>query len=147
MPLPKSEIVGNALADARTGTDKNGKPYLMVRVACSKSKQDQQGNWETLGELFVNVSWFDARTDGHVPAKGDRVIAFGEMSESKDTGKDGTEYRNFNLRADTLRSFEKRQQSGGWNQPQQSQGGWNQGGQPQGQQGGGFPDADATPPF
>jgi single-stranded DNA-binding protein len=140
MPLPKSEIVGNALADAKTGTDKNGRPYLLVRVACSKSHKDDQGNWVTDGELFVNVSWFNARTDGHVPMKGDRVIAFGELSESKDTGKDGTEYRNFNLRADVLRSFEKRQQSGGWNQGGQQQG-YGQ------QQSGGFPGADEPAPF
>lgn len=155
MPLPEAKIVGNALADARTGNDKNGRPYMLVRVACSKSHKDDQDNWVTDGELFVNVSWFNARTDGHVPAKGDRVLAFGEMSESKDTGKDGTEYRNFNLRAESLRAFPKQQQSGGWGQQVggQRQGGF--GGRPQGgddpwnsapQSNGGF-DGGEEPPF
>lgn len=144
MPLPESKIVGNALADARTGNDKNGRPYMLVRVACSKSHKDDQGNWVTDAELFLNVSWFNARTDGHVPAKGDRVLAFGELSESRDTGKDGTEYRNFNLRAESLRAFPKRQQSGGWSQGGQQQGGgdpWNSA-----PTGGGFDGAD-NPPF
>lgn len=143
MPLPKMEIVGNALADAKTGTDKNGKPFLLVRVAASKSHKDDQGNWVTDGELFVNVSWFNARTDGHVPAKGDRVISFGEVSESRDTGKDGTEYRNFNLRAESFRSFEKRQQSGGWSGGGAQQGGWNN----QQQSGQGFDATGQEPPF
>lgn len=152
MPVPKAELVGNALQDAKTGFDKNGKPYCLVKIACSDSHKDEQNNqWVTDRELFVNVRWFGADQNMRVPQKGDRVIAFGKLSQSTDTGQDGTVYTNFNCDADFIKSFEKRQPQQG----QQSRGGFG------GQQapdndpwnsappanGGGFGGADDEPPF
>lgn len=166
MPVPKAELVGNALQDAKTGFDKNGKPYCLVKIACSDSHKDEQNNqWVTDRELFVNVRWFGADQNMRVPQKGDRVIAFGKFHQTTDSGQDGTVYTNFNCDADFIKSFEKRQpqqggfggQQGGWNnqqpQGQQSRGGFG------GQQApdndpwnsappaGGFGGADEEPPF
>ena len=127
MPVPKAELVGNALQDAKTGFDKNGKPYCLVKIACSDSHKDEQNNqWVTDRELFVNVRWFGADQNMRVPQKGDRVIAFGKLSQSTDTGQDGTVYTNFNCDADFIKSFEKRQQNqnGFGGQGQQARGGF-----------------------
>ena len=127
MPVPKAELVGNALQDAKTGFDKNGKPYCLVKIACSDSHKDEQNNqWVTDRELFVNVRWFGADQNMRVPQKGDRVIAFGKLSQSTDAGRDGQEYVNFNCDADFIKSFEKRQQNqnGFGGQGQQSRGGF-----------------------
>lgn len=159
MPAPKAELVGNALQDAKTGFDKNGKPYCLVKIACGDSHKDDSGQWVTDRELFVNVRWFGANPDMRVPSKGDRVIAFGKLSQSTDTGRDGQEYVNFNCDADFIKSFEKRQQNqnGFGGQGQQARGGF--GGQQSQQQSndpwnsapagnGGFGGADdSEPPF
>lgn len=156
MPVPKAELVGNALQDAKTGFDKNGKPYCLVKIACSDSHKDEQNNqWVTDRELFVNVRWFGADQNMRVPQKGDRVIAFGKLSQSTDTGRDGQEYVNFNCDADFIKSFEKRQQNqnGFGGQGQQARGGF--GGQQQSNDpwgstpagNGGFGGDSDTPPF
>lgn len=122
MPVPKAELVGNALQDAKTGVDKNGKPYCLVKIACSDSHKDEQNNqWITDRELFVNVRWFGANPSMRIPQKGDRVITFGKLSQSTDTGQDGTVYTNFNCDAEFIKSFEKRPPQGGFG-GQQGQG-------------------------
>lgn len=145
MPTPRAEIIGNAVRDAKTGTSRDGKPYLFVTVACNDSHKADNGDWVTDRSIFINVQYFDADTRVRVPGKGDRVRAFGRIYETTDTGKDGQEYRNVKLDAKYLESWEKRQSNDAWGGGQQAQGG----GAPAGSWGavGSAPQSDEQPPF
>lgn len=125
MPTPRAELVGRCVKEPRMGKDKNGKPYIFVRIACSDSHKDQNDQWVTDRELFVNVQWFGADTTMRIPQVGDPVRTFGRMYETVDE-KDGKEYRNIVCDAEFIRSWEKKQSQQGWgDQPQgQQQGGW-----------------------
>lgn len=123
MPVPKTEIIGNAVDNAKVGYDKNGKAYCFVRVACSDSRKLQDNSWETIREIFINVQAFGVDDQMHIPLKGDRVMAYGKIYNTEDQGNDGTVYHNTNLQADFIRAFPKQQQSqGGFGGQQQSQG-------------------------
>lgn len=126
MPTPRAELIGRCVKEPRMGTDKHGKPYIFVRIACSDSHKDENGQWVTLREVFINVQWFGADTTMRVPQVGDPVRAFGRIYETVDE-KDGKEYRNIVCDAEYVRSWEKKQSQQGWGnqqQGQQSQGSW-----------------------
>ncbi|PKF67657.1 hypothetical protein CXB45_11150 [Corynebacterium mastitidis] len=144
MPTPRAEIRGNAVRDAKTGTDKNGKPYLMVTVGCNDSKKAGENEWDTLRSIFISVRLFGADPTMHVPQKGDTVNAFGRLYEEQSTGKDGKEYKNIVMDAEYVRAW-PRKANQGWGGGQQAQGG----GAPAGSWGavGSAPQSDEQPPF
>lgn len=126
MPTPRAELIGPCVKEPRMGTDKHGKPYIFVRIACSDSHKDQNDQWVTDREMFINVQWFGADTTMRVPQVGDPVRAFGRIYETVDE-KDGKEYRSIVCDAEYVRSWEKKQSQQGWGnqqQAQQSQGSW-----------------------
>ena len=148
MPVPKAEIVGRCLREPVKGTDRNGNPYIFIRVGASDWHKDDQGNPVTDRELFVNIEKFRADMNMRVPEVGDNVRAFGRLYERKDTGDDGTEYRNVVLQADFVESWPKRNQAQqGWGDvPQQPQQGQPQQGQ-LGAWGNAPADIPGEPPF
>lgn len=121
MPTPRTEITGNAVRDAYTGTDKNGKPFLMVTVGCNDSKKIGENDYETLRSLFVSVRLFGADTTMHVPSKGDRVNAYGRLYEEHTEGKNGEKYKNNVMDAEYVRAWPKRSAPGWGDQAQDRQ--------------------------
>lgn len=116
MATPRAEIAGRCVKEPFMGTDKNGKPYIFVRVATSDSQKDGD-EWITMRELFVNVQLFNANPNMRIPEVGDHVRAFGSLFEEK-TEKDGKTYLSVNCNAEYLKSYPKvkvhRQGGSGW---------------------------------
>lgn len=129
MPTPRVELIGRCVKQPKLGTDKNGKPYMFVRIACSDSRKDEQGNWATDREMFVNVQLFGADTGMRIPDVGDTVRTFGRIYVQEDT-HDGKIYHNVLCDAEFVKSWPKKQQQDGWGnttaQPQDSTWGNNQ---------------------
>lgn len=108
MPLPKTEIVGNAVSDAKTGTDKNGQRYCFVRVGCSESYTNDHGDWVNGREMFFNVQFFQAPDDLMIPNKGDKVITYGKIFQKTEELPDGRIMKNVVVDADFMKTFPKK---------------------------------------
>ena len=105
MSLPKTEISGNAISDAKTGIDKNGQRYCFVTVGCSESHSNDDGTWTTDKSIYFNVKLFQASDDLAIPKKGDRVVAYGKLHQTMDTMKDGNPIKNINLDAEFIKTY------------------------------------------
>lgn len=108
MAVPKAEIYGNAVADGKEGMTQKGERYIFVRVATSDSRKDEATQqWETLRELFVQVKMFRVDANTPVPMKGDKVAAYGKLSEEHYTTQEGVERMSVAMDADFIRVIPK----------------------------------------
>lgn len=105
--LPKTEINGNAISDAKTGIDKNGQRYCFVTVGCSESHSNDDGTWTNGKSIYFNVKLFQARDDLVIPKKGDRVVSYGKLYQTMDTMKDGNTIKNINIDAEFINTYPK----------------------------------------
>lgn len=123
MPTPRAELIGRCVKEPKTGTDRNGKPYIFLRMACSDSHKDENDQWVTDRQMFVNVQLFNADTSMRIPAVGDGVRTYGRLYVTEDVA-DNVTYTNVNCDAEFIRSWPKKEQQSGWGnasaQPQDS---------------------------
>lgn len=111
MPTPRAEIIGRCVKEPYKGTGKKGKPYIFVRTATSDSHKDGE-QWVTDRQLFIDVQLFDADPNMRIPQVGDTVRAFGPIYENL-REHEGQTYKDILCRAEFIKSYPKRQQSGG----------------------------------
>lgn len=106
MGLPNIEGKGNLVADPEIRFTKNGKAVSKVRVACDKRQQNQQGEWETVGKVFLNVKlWGDAaEAAAEDLRKGSRVKFTGKLDSDDWVDRDGNRRIDFVVIGATVRS-------------------------------------------
>lgn len=109
MPTPTIELEGRCVKEPKCGTDRNGNPYIFVRVACSDSRKTDTG-WETMRELFVDVEWFRCDKTMRIPQVGDFVRVFGRMYETT-REHEGIKYRDVKCDAYWFKAYERKQPS------------------------------------
>lgn len=129
MPTPRTELIGRCVKEPKTGTDKKGRPYIFLRMACSDSRKDENDQWVTERQMFVNVQLFNADTSMRIPNVGDGVRTYGRLYVTEDVD-DNVTYMNVNCDAEFIKSWPKKEQNTGWGnttaQPQDSTWGNNQ---------------------
>ena len=139
-----AEIIatGNLADDAQLRFTSNGRPALNFRIGDSKSRKDQNGNWETLAQNWFNVTVWGEEAEFYAEKlkKGTRVQVAGEFYQREYDRNDGGKGISLDVTAWGVRILQKR--DGGQNnsfantgtmnqqQPQQQQsqqasGGWN----------------------
>ena len=91
MPLPQITATGNLTRDPELRFLADGTPVASLTVACSKSKKDDAGNWQTLATVFLDVNLWraDAEAAAEQLRKGDLVIVTGSLIVRDWEGKDG----------------------------------------------------------
>ena len=79
--LPTATLDGRLVADPELRFTASGKAVCSFRVAASDSKKDDQGNWQTTDQIFINVSLWEAEGEAAAEAlqKGDQVIVTGRL--------------------------------------------------------------------
>lgn len=117
MPLPKAQINGNAVKDWEQRSTPKGHTVIGGRVACSDSRKLEDGSWETISEIFLNVQAWNKTIDP-MPAKGDRVEAYGKIRHRHYEDKSGVERTVTELVADYVKVFPR---GGGYQQRGQQQ--------------------------
>ena len=91
MTLPAITATGNLTRDPELRFLADGTPVASLTVACSKSKKDDAGNWQTLATVYLDCNLWraDAETAAEQLRKGDRVIVTGSLNVRDWEGKDG----------------------------------------------------------
>ncbi len=91
MPLPQLSATGNLTRDPELRFLADGTAVASLTVACSKSKKGDDGAWQTLATVFLDVNLWraDAETAAEQLRKGDRVIVTGSLIVRDWEGKDG----------------------------------------------------------
>ncbi len=91
MPLPQLTAVGNLTRDPELRFLADGTPVASLTVACSKSKKDDTGNWQTLATVYLDCNLWraDAEAAAEQLRKGDRVTVTGNLIVREWEGKDG----------------------------------------------------------
>lgn len=90
MSLPTVVLEGRTTADAELHWTPAGKPVCNMRIACSDSRKDEHGNWETTEQIFVNVPvWNDAERVAELAVKGARVTVAGRLFQREYQRQDG----------------------------------------------------------
>ena len=81
MPLPQITATGNLTRDPELRFLADGTPVASLTVACSKSKKDDAGNWQTLATVFLDVNLW--RADAETAA-----AEYGEAMESRELARE-----------------------------------------------------------
>ena len=111
MSLPEIIVNGRAVADATEGYDRNGRRFMFVRVAASKSRKTDQNEWETVNQIFLDVQWFNAPDNVVAPEKGDAVKVVGELYQEMEE-YEGQKRMRVRVNAWGMRVFRKSDQNG-----------------------------------
>ncbi|KKO80640.1 hypothetical protein WU87_03275 [Corynebacterium minutissimum] len=111
MSLPEIIVNGRAVADATEGYDRNGRRFMFVRVAASKSRKTDQNEWETVNQIFLDVQWFNAPDNVVAPEKGDAVKVVGELYQELEE-YEGQKRMRVRVNAWGMRVFRKSDQNG-----------------------------------
>lgn len=128
--MAKIEATGNVGADAELRFTQSGRPVLNFDFCDSKSKKDDQGNWQTEKEQWIRVAvWGDlAEFFSEKIRKGSRVTVWGEMYVRNYERKDGSPGYSLDLNADAVKVWppkngqqQSQQQSGGFGGQQSQQ--------------------------
>lgn len=108
MALPSIQGTGNVVADPDLRFTHNGKPVATVRVACSRAKQNDQGEWETLSTTFLNVKVWgpEAETAAENLRKGMRVSFTGALETDDWVDRDGNKRVGFQVAFATIHEAE-----------------------------------------
>ena len=98
-------IEGNLTKDPQGGQAKeSGKPWARLDIAVSDRTRDEQGNWTDGPTSYYQVTAFGQRAE-HAResfAKGDTVIAAGQLTVEAFTRQDGTSGEANRIVADVL---------------------------------------------
>lgn len=102
--LPTTTVDGRLVADPELKFTGSGKAVCNVRVAASDSRKDDQGNWQTAEQIFLNVTLWEA--DGEAAAdalqKGDRVLVTGRIYNREYEKSDGTKGYSLEVKFPTV---------------------------------------------
>lgn len=106
MALPSIQGTGNVVADPDIRFTNSGKPVATVRVACSRAKQNEQGEWETLSTTFLNVKVWgpEAEAAAENLRKGQRVTFSGALESDDWVDRDGNKRVGFQVAFATIHS-------------------------------------------
>lgn len=125
MSLPYIVIDGRATDNAELRFTQTGKAVASFRVAASDSRKDDNGNWETTEQLFVNVSvWDNAEQTAEKILKGSRVTVAGRIHE-REYEHNGEKRRSLEIKYPMV-SVLPDQRQGQRPTPQQGSGQWGQ---------------------
>lgn len=142
--MAKIEVTGNLGGDADLKFTPNGRPVLNFSVADSKSRKDQNGNWETLKEQWIRAALWGDEAEFYQSRllKGTKVTVYGEFYAREYDANDGSKRTSLDVDVHGVKIWPKRDsnnapsqgaqnvasQLGGqpdpWGAPAQSQGGW-----------------------
>lgn len=111
MSLPEVIVNGRAVADATEGYDRNGRRFIFVRVAASKSRKTDHNEWETVNQIFLDVQWFNAPDNVVAPEKGDAVKVVGELYQEMEE-YEGQKRMRVRVSAWGMRVFRKSDKNG-----------------------------------
>lgn len=102
--LPTITIDGRLVADPELRFTAAGKAVCSFRVAASDSKKDERGEWQTLEQVFIGVSLWEAEgeTVAELLRKGDRVLVTGRLFEREYEKSDGTKGRSLEVKFPTV---------------------------------------------
>jgi len=102
--LPTITIDGRLVADPELRFSAAGKAVCSFRVAASDSKKDERGEWQTLEQIFIGVSLWEAEGEAAAEAltKGDRVLVTGRIYEREYEKSDGTKGRSLEVKFPTV---------------------------------------------
>lgn len=167
--MAKIEATGNLGGDPEVRFTNSGTPVMNFSFCDSKSKKDQNGDWQVLKEQWLRVTvWgpFGEYLSSQIH-KGSRVTVYGEFYAEEFERKDGTKGTGLSVTADAVKVWPPKNNNGGNNggfggqqqapqQPQQGhglgqapqqqapQGDWGQQQQPMQN---GWPQQGSNPPF
>lgn len=150
-------ISGGLVRDAELTFTPNGAAVTGFTIAQSDSRKNEQGDWETTRNLYLDVTIWDENSQykqNPIPwaqiagrlTKGDKVAVRGKL-HTRQWEKDGQKRSKVEFLATELYLIPDVPQQGSYNQPAQQQRNddpWNSA--PQGTQQG-FGGADEPPPF
>ena len=90
--MAKIEVTGNLGGDADLKFTPNGRPVLNFSVADSKSRKDQNGNWETLKEQWIRAALWGDEAEFYQSRllKGTKVTVYGEFYAREYDANDGS---------------------------------------------------------
>ena len=116
--MAEIKAIGNVAADAEIRVTQSGRAVLNFRIGDSKSRKDQQGNWETLAQTWYTVQVWGEYAEflhqlGQI-VKGARVEVIGEYYAREYDKKDGGKGISHDVNAWGVRVFPKRDQQGGY---------------------------------
>lgn len=102
--LPSITIDGRLVADPELRFTAGGKAVCSLRVAASDSKKDDNGNWETTEQIFVNVSLWE--NEGEAAAetlqKGDQVLVSGRIYQREYEASNGEKRTSLEVKFPTV---------------------------------------------
>ena len=131
-------VEGNLGSDPEVKYTQSGDQVTELRIACTSSKKNQQGQWEDVGDpLWVTASFWGEQ-HGHLAdtlKKGDKVTVTGILVQRGWDGQDGTRKTSLEVRYPRFRGVIPRrnnQRQTGFNAPKGGQQGdpWAQAGSP-----------------
>lgn len=123
MTLPRVQATGNLVADPELKFTNTGKPVANMRIACSKRRKNDAGEWEDETTTFLPVTaWsYTAEAAAEHLAKGQQVSVTGDLRQRTYEAQDGTQRTVYELHAYEIATPLRRQQP----QQQAPQGGGN----------------------
>lgn len=138
--MAKIEVNGHLGGDAELKFSNSGRPVLNFSVGDSKSRKDQNGNWETLKSQWIRAALWGDEAEFYQSrlVKGTKVTVWGEFF-AREYERNGEKRTSLDLEVHGVKIWPKRdgqgggnqqsqpqQQNNGWGQPAQSSGGWEQ---------------------
>ncbi|UUW88443.1 single-stranded DNA-binding protein [Pimelobacter simplex] len=103
--LPTITIDGRLTADPELRFTPSGKPVCSMRVAANDSRRLDDGTFENLEQIFVNVSIWERDAEATMElglTRGDRVLATGRLYEREYDTRDGAKGKSLELKFPTV---------------------------------------------
>ena len=112
--INKVTLIGNLGGDPEIRHLEGGNSVGRFSLATNENYKDKEGNWQTRTEWHNIVVWReDAERAEKWLKKGMMVFVEGKISYRKYTDKDGVERNTTDIVANTFRTLEKREGTGG----------------------------------
>lgn len=101
MTLPRVTATGNLVADPELKFTNSGKPVANMRIACSKRRKNEAGEWEDETTTFLTVTaWsYTAEAAAAHLVKGQQVAVSGDLRQRSYEAQDGTQRTVYELHA------------------------------------------------
>ncbi|AIY17758.1 single-stranded DNA-binding protein [Pimelobacter simplex] len=102
--LPTITIDGRLVADPELRFTPAGKPVCSMRVAANDSRRLDDGSYENLEQIFVNVSLWEQAAEPAAEAfrRGDRVLVTGRIYQREYETRDGGKGTSLEIKFPTI---------------------------------------------